>query len=171
MRLTGKITEEELADVRKLVQSKWYWPRLLLANWYGFALLGIILFATVDALAHGTKVNWKGFGIIWGIIGAIFGWAYYRSKRSMAKEFAALSASLPDWMFLENGGIRFDGPNGATAFQPWANYKGWREKGRVILIDRAQNKGFTVLLVSALSETERQSLRAMLDSSVPTLRK
>ncbi len=170
MRLAGKLSEEDLKDVRKLTRSKWYWPRLLLASWSSLAILGITLFVSIDGLVHGTQVHWKGIGIVWAIIGGSYGWAYYRSKRTMAKEFVALEASLPDWIMLENDGLRFDGPNGATAFQPWSNYKGWREEGRVILLDRAEGRGFTMLPVAAISEVERQSLRTMLNSLVPAFR-
>lgn len=153
-----------------MVQSSWYWPKLLLRNWYGVTLLGIIVFASIDAIVHGTKVNWRGLGIVWAVIAAIVAWSAYNSKRTIAKENAKLDATLPDWIILTSGGLEFDGPKGATAFQPWANYKAWREKGRVILLDRSEGSGFTMLPIAALSDGERQSLRAMLNSSIPTFR-
>jgi hypothetical protein len=170
MRITGKLTTEGLNDVRKMVQSKWRWPKLIMRNWYGVTLLGVITYFSIDGVVRGAKVNWNALGIVWAIVATIFGWAYFSARRAMAKEFTTLNATLPDWITLASDGIRFEGPLGATASQPWANYSRWRERGQVILVDRSEGGGFTILPITALSETERQSLRAMLDSSVPTVR-
>jgi hypothetical protein len=116
MRLRAKLNPEELSDVRKMVRRKMYWPRLPLANWYGLALLSILLWASIDTLVQRTKVNGRGFGIAWAIVAAIAGWAIFSTKRGMAKEFTTLHATLPDWITVGNGGLNFDGLNGATAF-------------------------------------------------------
>jgi hypothetical protein len=168
MRLTGKLSQEDLNDVRRIVRSKWYWPRLIMANWYGAGIVCILLWVTVDGLIHGTKVNWKGIGIVWAILAAIVGWAYYTTRRSTATEFNALSTSLPDWITPANDGLRFDGPNGANAFQPWSGYTRWREGKRVIVLYRTQGNGFTMLPIADLSDADLHGLRTMLQTSLPS---
>lgn len=32
---SGKLTEADLNDVRRMLRSKMYWPKLLAKNWYG----------------------------------------------------------------------------------------------------------------------------------------
>ena len=79
----------------------------------------------------------------------------------MAKEFMQLNVSLPDWINLESNGVKQDGPSGATSFQPWSNFKGWREGKRVIVLN-LKTQGFLMLPVFEISEMERESIRGIL---------
>ena len=137
MKFKGKLTEADLEDVRRLVRSKWYWPKLLASNWYGVLLLCAVIWATVEGLLGATHPDWRGIGILWAVILGIVGWVFYRTKKGMAKEFSQLNTTLPDWVSLVDDGVKLNGPQGATAFQPWNNYKGWREGKRVMLLDRS----------------------------------
>jgi hypothetical protein len=163
VRLSGKLSEADLVDVRRIVRPKMYWPKLILANWYGVLLLGVFAWATIAGLAGKTQPNWTGLVAIWGVIISIFAWNFYRTKQSMAREFQQLNAGLPDWLALENSGVKSEGPNGAAAFQPWPNFKGWREGSRVILLD-LDSDAFMILPVAERLSAERDSIRQLLIS-------
>ncbi len=143
-----------------------YWPRFLLKNLYGIAVIGILLWAMIDSLVHRTEGHWRGIGALWAVIAVLFALAVFRTRRETAREFGRLNATLADWVTLGPDGITFDGPNGATAFQPWGNYKGWRPGTQVILVERSQGEGFTMLAFSQLSESERQVLQGILESHI-----
>src|SRR5437868_8530463 len=162
MQLKGKIAQADLNEVRKIVRSKMYWPKFVLANWYGIALLALVVWATIAGLLGAMKPNWRAVGIIWLVIGAIFTWSFYRARTGSTREFSQLNAGLPDWITMANDGITFDGPDGAKSFQPWGSFKSWRAGQRVFLIDRSQ-EGFVILPVADLSDVQRQTLRQLLD--------
>ena len=126
-------------------------------NWYGIVVIGLLLWVMIDSLVRGTEIHWRGVGALWAVIAALFALVVFRTRRETAREFARLNATLPDWVTLGPEGLKFDGPNGATAFQPWGNYKSWRRGKEVILLDRWQGEGFTMLAFSQLSESERHS--------------
>jgi hypothetical protein len=149
MQISGALTEADLDDARR----------------YGILLLGVIVWVTVEALMGKTRPNWTGLGIVWLVIAAIVAWSFYRATKSSAKELAALKANRPDWISLEDSGVRMDGPNGATAFQPWSNFNGWREGTRALLLDM-QGGGFILLSVAELPAMQRQSVQQFLDSHI-----
>jgi hypothetical protein len=128
-----------------------------MANWYGLALLCIVLWASIAGLLGGLHPNWSAIGLIWLIILGLFGWSFYSVKRQRAKEFQQLNLTLPDWVNVAEDGVRLNGPNGATGSWPWNNFKGWREGSRVVLLD-LQSGAFVILPVTDLSDVERQSL-------------
>jgi len=167
----GKITEADLNDVRKMTVSKMYWPRLLLANWYGLALILALIWSTVSGLFGGTNRNWRFVAILWAVLGGIALWVVYSTRRTMASEFTQLNATLPDHLNLTTDGVKIDGPNGASAFSPWRTFKGWREGRRVVLIDQSQGNSVVILPVAQLSEIERLSIRQYLQSHIPAIGK
>jgi len=167
MQFTGKVTEADLNDVRKMTLSKMYWPKLLLANWYGTALILMLVWATIAGLLGQINPNWRALAVIWGVVGAIVLWAVYRTKRAQARELTQLNATLADNISLTNDGVKWDGPNGATGFLPWRNFKGWRERGRVVLVDQCEGNRFVILPIAQLSEIERLPVRQFLQSHIP----
>jgi hypothetical protein len=169
MQIPGKITEADLKDVRKMARSKMYWLKFVLANWYGLAILCILIWATFGALIGDIKPNWRALGTIWLVIAAFFAFLYYRTKTAMKREFNDLNERLPDRISLATDGIHLDGPHGATGFQPWRNFKGWREGQRIFLIDQSQG-GFFILPVAAFPPVQRETLRQMLDGQIPGAR-
>lgn len=168
MQFQGKITEVDLNDVRKMTASKMYWPKLLLANWYGLALILALIWATIPGHIGGTNPNWRFVGISWAVLGGIALWAVYSAKRTTVRELAQLNATLPDHLNLTTDGVKMDGPDGASAFLPWRTFKGWREGSRVVLIDLSQGNNVVILPVAQLSEIERLSIRQYLQSHLPT---
>jgi hypothetical protein len=165
-RVTGKLTEAELNEVRKIVRPRMYWPKLILRNLYGFAFLVAVLWATIAAMVRNTNVNWQTLGLIWAAIAAIFAWSIYSTKRSSRKEFATLNAALPDWITMASDGLRFDGPAGNTAFQPWANFAGLREGKSVFIVDRAIDDGFVMLPTASLEAEDRNRILQTLKAQI-----
>jgi len=169
MQFTGKLTEADLNDVRKMTLSWTYWPKLMLANWYGIGLIVAIIWATISALLGHTEPNWPALGLIWLVIVGIVLWAVYSTKRTQAKELTQLNATLPDHLNFTNDGMKFDGPDGASAFLPWRSFKGWREGRRVMLVDQCEGNRVVILPVAQLSEIERQPIRQFLKACIPPL--
>ena len=167
MQFIGKLTEADLSDVRSLTRSKMFWLKLLLMNWYGTALTLIVVWATISGLLGYTTPNWPAVALLWAAIAGIVFWVVYRTKRAQARELTQLNATLPDQVILTNEGVKFDGPNGATSFQPWRNFKGWREGRRVVLVDQCEGNVSVVLPVAQLSEIERLPIQQFLQSHIP----
>jgi Na+/melibiose symporter-like transporter len=166
MQFTGKLTKADLSEVRKMTRSRMYWLKLLAANWYGTLLILVVTWVTISGLLGQTKPNWQAIAIIWAVVAAIILLAVYRTKRAHARELTQLNSSLPDQISLTKEGVKLDGPNGATGFLPWRNFKGWREGRQVVLVDQGQNNRFVILPVSRLSEIERQTIRQFLQSHI-----
>lgn len=120
-------------------------------------------FRSLDA----TNRNWRFITIAWAAVGGIVVWVVYSTKGTMASEFSQLNATLPDYLNLTADGVKIDGPNGASAFLPWRTFKGWREGRTVVLIDLSQGKNVVILPVAQLSESERLSIRQLLESHIP----
>lgn len=80
---------------------------------------------------------------------------------------AALDASRPDWISLEHSGVTLDGPNGATAFRPWNNFKGWREGKQVLLLEMPADQ-IMFFSVAEMPEGERQAIRELLRLHINT---
>jgi hypothetical protein len=144
-----------------------YWPKLLAANWYGIMVLCAVLWVTVAGLLGTTHPNWSGMGILWAVLLGVFAWSFYSVKKTMAKELSELNTTLPDWITVVGDGIQQNGPSGATAFQPWNNFKGWREGERVMLLEM-EGSAFMILPLSELSDVERQSIRQSILSHIST---
>lgn len=165
MRFNGKLSKEDLDEVRRLIRPRMYWPKLIVSNLYGFLLLGAIAWATVNALIGKTHPSWTTLGLIWVVILAIVGWNFYRTKKSVSKEFLQFNAGLPDWLTLDDKGLTADGPDGALIFRPWLNFKGWRDGRRVILLD-LEGDGFIILPIAERSEAERHSILQLVGSHI-----
>jgi hypothetical protein len=124
MKFKGKLTEADLEDVRRLVRSKWYWPKLLASNWYGVLLLCAVIWATVEGLLGATHPDWRGIGILWAVILGIVGWVFYRTKKAMAKEFSQLNTALPDWISLADDGVKLNGPYRSDSLPALEQFQG-----------------------------------------------
>ena len=165
MRFNGKLQEADLEDLRYLLRSKVYWPKLIATNLYGLLLLGALLWATLQGFRGKTQPNWTAMAIIWAVIFGLIGWSFYRAKKSMADEFLKMKAGLPDSLSFEDTGVRLQGPNGATGFQPWGNFKGWREGRRVVLLDM-RGGGFLMFSLAEQSGAQRESIRQFISSRI-----
>jgi hypothetical protein len=168
IKLSGKLNKEDLDDIRRSIRSKWYWPKIILRSLPGIAFLGLLVWSTVAGLAYGTKVNWRGIGSIWAFLVLLAIFLYFRGKTAHKKELSAMATALPDWITVAVDGLHYDGPNGASGFQPWAAYKRWHEGKRTVVVEYAAHKGFAMLPISGLTESERQVLRGLFDSHLVT---
>jgi hypothetical protein len=164
LRLTGKLTAEDVAEIGRLVRPRWFWARILFRNLYSILILGGLLWVTVAGLVNGEKLNWGGIGAVWAIFAVLFAFLYFRALLARGKETSTIAAALPNWITIDATGLHFDGPNGANSFQPWVSYKGWREGKRTVVLEYAAHRGFAVLPTSGLSEPQRQILLGLLDS-------
>lgn len=167
MQFTGKLTKLDVRDVQKTARTKMYWPKLLLRNLYGTLLLVVVIWGTISGLLGYTKPNWQVLGIMWAVVAAIIVWVVYNSRKAETKGLSKLNAALPDHINLANDGVKMDGPDGATGFLPWRNFKGWREGHRVMLLDKTEGNSSVLLPVAQLSEIEREQLRQLLRSHIP----
>lgn len=165
MQLSGKLTDEDLTDVRHLARSKTYWLKIAARNWYGILLLCAVAWGTVAGLTGETHPNWAAVAGIWLVLIALSAWSFYRTKRTMHKQFIQANASLPDSITILKDGLRLDGPNGATSFQPWSNFTQCREGKRVMLL-QTRYGGALILPVAKLSEMERESIRQIVTPHV-----
>ncbi|MFZ0211301.1 MAG: hypothetical protein WAL55_01190 [Candidatus Acidiferrales bacterium] len=169
MQLNGKLTQLDLNDVQKTVRSKKYWAKVLFANWYGILLLAAVIWATISGMLGYTNPNWRAVGIMWAVVAAIVLFAVYKTRVGRPRVLTKLNSSLPDYINLANDGVKLDGPNEATSFIPWRNFKGWREGQLVVLIDQTEGNRFVILPVGQLSEIERQQTRQLLQSQIPPI--
>ncbi len=169
MEFTGKLTEEDLSDVRQLYRSRSSRMSVLAGKLrYGIVPL-FITWATITALARHERVQADILGVMWLAVVGLMLWIFYRVKQSHARTLSRLDAALPDKVILTNDGVKSDGPDGATSFLPWNSFKGFREGQRVILVDRGKGITPVALLIGGLSENERRSLRDFLRSHIPSI--
>jgi hypothetical protein len=152
-----------LKDVQRLLRRKMYWPKLLIKNFYGALHVGALLWSTTVGILGKARPNWYGITVAWIVFVCVLAWAIRSTKKSVVKGFSAFNASLPDWVCLDERGIKFDGPNGATSFQPWQNFRGWHDGGRVVLIDKTGG-GFVILSIGELPMGQRDSVRQFIRS-------
>lgn len=164
MQIEGKLSREDVSDAQRLLRPRHFWPKVVYRNAYTVLFVGAILGATIAGLVGATHPKWGALGIAWLFVLALTAWVVFRVRRATQKQWKRLNGALPDWIDLSDKGMKMDGPNGASSFQPWANFKGWREGQRVILVDRAQAGGPVVLPVANMSEAAREPIRQLLQS-------
>lgn len=169
MQFAGKLNEADLFEIGKRSRTKMYWVRLVVANWYGTALLLMVVWGTIAGLLGQINPNWRVIGIIWVVVAGLGFWAVYNTRRTRARQLTQLNAVLPDQVSLTNDGVKLDGPNGATGFLPWRNFKGWREGHRIVLLDQCEGNRAVMLPVAQLSEIEREPIRQFLQSHIPPI--
>jgi hypothetical protein len=161
MQLSGKLSEEDFTDARRLSRAKRHWLKTVAVNWYGILLLCAIAWSTAAGLMGSTHPNWLGVGVLWAVLIAIVAYVFYKRKGAIERQFSRVSAAVPDWITLLNDGVKLDGPGGATSFRPWSHFQGCREGKRVMLL-YTRNGSTLILPVAGLPEMERESLRQTL---------
>jgi hypothetical protein len=167
MQFSSKLAEADLNEVGKMTRSKMYWVKLVVANWYGAALLLIAVWATISGLLGQTKPNWQAVAVIWVVAAGLVLWSVYWARRGRARQLVRLNATLPDQVDFTNEGVKWNGPDGATGFLPWRNFKGWREGRRVVLVDQREGSRAVILPVAQMSDMEREPIRQFLQSHIP----
>lgn len=163
MKFCAKLDQDDVTDLRRMIRSRMYCSKLLVANWYVIVLLCTLFCVTFEALSGAIRPNWGGIGLMWLVILAIVPIAFYRTKRARAKELSQLQAMLPEWISLGDDGVKVIGLNGASSSVPWINFKTLREGQRVMLLDMHAG-GFVMLPVAGLPEQQRESIRQLFRS-------
>src|SRR5690349_19837783 len=127
MQLSGKLSEEDFTEARRLSRAKRHWLKAVAVNWYGILLLCAVAWSTAAGLTGATHPNWIGVAVLCAVLIGIIGLAFYRRKAVIGRQFSRVSAAVPDWITLLKDGVKLDGPGGATSFLPWSNFQGCRE--------------------------------------------
>lgn len=171
MEFSGKLTAEDWKDAGAMTRSKLYWPRVVLANWYGLAAIGTLVWATIAGLLGQTQPVWTAMAIIWTVIIAIIGWSAFRVTAERAREIVRINDMRPDTIRFTSAGIAFDGPDGAVSFRPWWHFNGWREGRRVVILDRPHVQSAAIVSIASLSEMQRERVRDFLGANIAAQRK
>jgi hypothetical protein len=167
MQFTGKLNEEDMSEVRKMTRSSAYWLNAVLYV-IGLSFVTARAWKVTFAVLARTPSDWQFAAIIWAAMAGLILWALYNQRQTRAKQLTQLNATRPDQTTFTNDGMKFDGPNGATALVPWGNFKGWREGRRVMLVERNEGNRFVMLPVAKLSDVERLPIRQFLQSHIAT---
>jgi hypothetical protein len=119
---------------------------------------------TIYAAVTNARANWRALGVAWLIIGVLLAWAIINARRSSAFNLATHNAGSPDFFLVDERGLHSESTNGATALQPWAIFRSWREGKAITLIFLAEGKFVQILPTTDLSPAEREAFRGTLTS-------
>jgi hypothetical protein len=169
MQFSGKLTEAELNDVRKLLRPRLYWLRWAGSNWYGLSITLVLVWATILGFVGRTKPNWGAVALIWAVLGGIVVFVWYKTWRKQGRELEKINVALPDQINLATDGVKLAGPNGASSFMPWTNFDSYREGQRVIVINQGIGRQLVMLPLGQHSEVGRAAIRQMLQSHIASI--
>lgn len=163
MQIPGKLTREDVKHVGTLVRPRSYYPRLILSNTSGALLLVALAWSTIRGLLDHEKIR-LGLWILWLAIGLIIAYSVVRVRRSEQKSLTGLNSARPDLITVDATGLQIQSANGVTASVPWRTFKGWRERGTVILLDWVEGQSMNIIPTGDLSDPDREMLRGTLRS-------
>jgi len=165
MKIRGRLTPSELKDGVGLFRPKSYWVKFAVINWYGLVLLGILIYATIVALAGFRHANWHALGMLWLIIGSILLIALYLGRSRASRALAGMNRQLAGTFQIAPDGVRGEAESGASSFLPWSTFSAWK-RGKVVYALKSQSGAVTILPLDGLSGDEIEGLSAMLRSSI-----
>jgi hypothetical protein len=166
MQFTGKLTEDEYKQLRKLTRPIVYWLRLLPGILLAFWSSVFVLVVTFWCLAEPLHPAWRMVAITWLVFVSLIAVRVFVTRRIRAARFARFNAKLSDQLALTDDGVKLSGPNDANGLLSWHTFKRWREGRRVVLLYLAPSNGFIVLPVTQLADAERESLREYLRAHI-----
>jgi hypothetical protein len=164
LQITGQLNEKELMDTHRLIRGKMFWFRWLYGYSRVFLIVAGILWLTLAKLSSGDTRHWLAYFGIWILIAGVIYLSIRTSRRDHRKQLEKLNSRAAQFVTLENDGIRLQSREGSSASLAWPSFKRWRERGSIILVDRAEGKPAVILPLSQLSPTERDLLRGTLQS-------
>ena len=167
MEFSGKLTSQDVEDLRSLLGPRLYWVREIVEGWRGAALLIAIVWATFLGIWGKTNPNWWAMAAIWVAIVAIFAWTVRKVRRQLQEELRELNAGQPDKIIFSGEGVTWSDPDRQRRFVPWSEFTNWRERRRVVVLDGPGRKPAVVISIAHLSEIERQQVRDRLRSHIP----
>ena len=166
MELSGRVVEEDLDDVARLLRPRHYWPFFALDVWQGAAVFLLVVWITILGLLGHRNPNWTAIAVIWCVIGGIVLWSSRSVRRERRDELARINAAVPECFTLTTAGIRWTKRDGGEVLLDWSDVSGWRERGRVVAIDQPGGTPAVLVSVAHLPEMERQRLRDFLRSQI-----
>lgn len=169
MQFQGKLNEAEVKEAARFIRPKGYGARMAFSNVRVIIYAIIAIYIVVSSVHQHHRVPVQQVAIRLAILAAIIGLALYRYRRGSRTAVAQLDASLPDLLTLTSDGVRLEGPGGAQGFQPWANYRGFREGTHTAVLFRQEQGMYNVVPISALSAPEKEQLRGLLASYLPAV--
>ena len=167
MEFSGKLTPQDVEDLRRLLRPCLFWIRQIAEGWQGAALLIAIVWATILGILGKTHPIWWAMAAIWAVIIAIVAWTVCKVRREREQELRQLNAALPEKIVFTSAGVTWDETHSQTHFLPWSEFTNWRERGRVVALDGPRGKPAVFVSIAHLSELERQHLRDRLRSQIP----
>jgi hypothetical protein len=167
VQFVGKLSEADLKEVQRLRRTKMYWAWLIMANKYLIVFGVIAVAATISGFVGWSQADWPLTAIFWLVVIAYSAWVAKRKSKNEAKALTYLNTKLPDRILLAADGVKLEGPNGVRVL-PWQNFRGWREGQRVVLVAQRERRKFVTLPVAQLSDAEREQMRQLLQSHIPT---
>lgn len=115
MRIGGKLLPEEVREVRRLVRSRWYWPKILVSNLSGL-LVALAVFWLMVQFA--LERNWKSSALCLLTMVIVGVYAYVATVRSDKQAMDRFHKGLPDWLDIDTQGIHLSFDDGRTSFFP-----------------------------------------------------
>lgn len=180
MHLTAKLTAEELIESRRLLWAPHY--KLNLVNnyiWRRNGLLHIMLIVGCGTfacpfIAGFLKINPLYIGIPAVLIAiAIFALVIVRSQNPSPKMLQSVNAQLPDFIDIEENGLRQSALDGVALFLPWSSFIGWLQGPSVCVLQPASHRDDDLVLIplAQLSPEERLTVTSLLNQHLgpPTL--
>ena len=153
MHLTGKVTEDEYQEFRKLTRAKLYWLRRLPGLMFAFWGSLFVLVVTLWVLAEHRHPGVGMLAAVWLVFVGILYARWLVARRLRQAEFSRFNAALPDQVELTDGALVRNGPGDAGDSTLWAQFDHWREGRRIILVYTTPGRWFAVLPVARLSDT------------------
>jgi len=162
MQISTEITPDELSQAMRLNRTKMYWPKVLLANWYGTLLLVVIIWAEIARLIDGKPVQPSSLGLL--LIPVFLIWLYWYQTQGNLRRAASQLSDTKGSASIDGKGISSASSSGATSFVPWSEYSGWKEGRDVFTL--TTEKSFRVLTKRNLSEAELEQLRSIFRTQI-----
>lgn len=160
MKFESMLTEDEFREFTRVHPPRYQWIADLIAVVTTLWLLWDPI--CLDLLSQNPR--WGRDAISVGILVSVGLGYLYLKKRRFNQSLAAANSAL-DHFILDDEGVRWHSPRGATGLVPWNRFYRWKEGKKVIVLENSTTD-FMVLPLRGLSEIEREPIRQFLRSRI-----
>ena len=160
MQIRAAVSPSELQEAARMSRGRSFWLRFFAANWYGTALLLLVVVVGANGAIHHQQMKWGAMLGFAAICVFFIGLSWYRWNSRLAK-IAGASNARSGTLSLESDGIRMTSASGASTFVPWSSYNKWIEGKSVFLL--TGNDGTAIL---PIDDGNRESVRGLLTSQI-----
>ena len=165
MKVSGKLTGDDLYEARRIVWRERYWL-CLFANYMSRRMLWVLLAAGGGAAMSDWLFFRSPFILIEAIVAAIafavgLAWLVVRSQRPGPRDIEKINHGLPKAIDVDDTGIQSTARDDIRTFIPWSTLKGWASGVNVVLFYFV-NEQFFLLSLRQLSCEDRAALRELL---------